>query len=73
MYTLNQPLTWAPDGMNIETIPAGEHDELPEKAIQIALELNILEEIERQELPPENTEKPEPEPEPEPVKKASKK
>lgn len=42
MVTLLKPLKWSPDGCRIETIEAGEHDEIPMRAIEIAEQIGIL-------------------------------
>lgn len=42
MVTLTKALKWSPDGIQVQTIPAGEHDSLPERAIQIAEQIGIL-------------------------------
>ncbi len=42
MITLLKPLKWSPDGCRIEIIAAGEHDELPARAIEIAEQIGIL-------------------------------
>lgn len=42
MVTLLKPLKWSPDGCRIEIIEAGEHEELPARAIEIAGQIGIL-------------------------------
>lgn len=42
MVKLLQTLKWSPDGCHVETISAGEHQELPPRAVEIALQLGIL-------------------------------
>lgn len=42
MPVLKQSLKWSPDGCRVETIPAGEYEELPVRAIEIAAQLGIL-------------------------------
>ncbi|MFO3903824.1 hypothetical protein AAHD62_04750 [Enterobacter hormaechei] len=42
MITLLKPLKWSPDGCRIEIIEAGEHEELPARAIEIAGQIGIL-------------------------------
>lgn len=42
MPVLKQNLKWSPDGCRVETIPAGEYEELPARAIEIAEQLGIL-------------------------------
>ncbi|WP_374684760.1 hypothetical protein [Scandinavium hiltneri] len=42
MIILLKPLKWSPDGCRIETIDAGEHEELPARAIEIAGQIGIL-------------------------------
>ncbi|MCX9065071.1 hypothetical protein NLN84_05645 [Citrobacter portucalensis] len=42
MVILLKPLKWSPDGCRIETIEAGEHDEIPARAIEIAGQIGIL-------------------------------
>lgn len=46
MVKLLKPLKWSPDGCRIETIAAGEHEELPARAIEIAEQIGILAEVE---------------------------
>lgn len=78
MVILLKPLKWSPDGCRIETIEAGEHDELPARAIEIAGQIGILAEAETgngEDIPPVPPPDPEPaplqdvppEPEPEPT------
>lgn len=78
MIILLKPLKWSPDGCRIETIEAGEHDELPARAIEIAEQIGILAEAETGSgevnppvPPPEPNPAPSqdalPEPEPEPT------
>ncbi|HAW3686735.1 TPA: hypothetical protein NVL72_004042 [Citrobacter freundii] len=55
MVILLKPLKWSPDGCQIETIEAGEHDELPARAIEIAVQIGILAEAETgsvEDIPP---------------------
>lgn len=42
MPVLKQCLKWSPDGCRVETIQAGEYEELPSRAIEIAAQLGIL-------------------------------
>jgi len=42
MFLLSESLRWSPDGCHVETIPAGEHPELPPRAVEIAGQLGIL-------------------------------
>lgn len=42
MPVLKTSLKWSPDGCRIEVIPAGEHPELPDRALEIASQLGIL-------------------------------
>ncbi|WET42503.1 hypothetical protein [Citrobacter enshiensis] len=42
MPVLKTSLKWSPDGCRIEVIPAGEHPELPGRALEIASQLGIL-------------------------------
>jgi len=78
MVILLKPLKWSPDGCRIETIAAGEHDELPARAIEIAGQIGILAEAEPgggEVIPPVPPTEPNPdpskdilpEPEPEPT------
>lgn len=63
MPVLKQSLKWSSDGCHVETIPAGEYEELPARAIEIAAQLGILgvdTEIE-QEIVTEHPEHPAPE------------
>ncbi|HFX7197795.1 TPA: hypothetical protein ACNVTR_004650 [Escherichia coli] len=64
--TLLKPLKWSPDGCRIEIIEAGEHEELPARAIEIAEQIGILyvdskpvETVaeQREQLEPEKTDK----------------
>lgn len=74
MPVLKQSLKWSPDGCHVETIPAGEYEELPARAIEIAAQLGILgvdTEIE-QEIVTEHPEHPE-HPAPEKTDKNAKK
>ncbi|EHM8973040.1 hypothetical protein [Escherichia coli] len=66
MITLLKPLKWSPDGCRIEIIEAGEHEELPARAIEIAEQIGILyvdskpvETVaeQREQLEPEKTDK----------------
>lgn len=65
MVTLLKPLKWSPDGCRIETIEAGEHDELPMRAIEIAEQIGILcvdsKPVQTVAEQPEQPEQPEPE------------
>lgn len=65
MVTLLKPLKWSPDGCRIETIEAGEHDELPMRAIEIAEQIGILyvdsKPVQAVAEQPEQPEQPEPE------------
>ena len=74
MPVLNQSLNWSPDGCRVETIPAGEHEELPTRAIEIAEQLGILgvDTGNEQEMFPEQPEQPE-QPAPEKTDKKAKK
>ena len=78
MVKFLKPLKWSPDGCRIETIAAGEHDELPARAIEIAGQIGILAESEKGSgevippvAPPDPDQAPSqdvsPEPEPEPT------
>lgn len=62
MPVLKQSLKWSPDGCRVETIPAGEHEELPTRAIEIAKQMGILgvDTGNEQETFPEQPEQPEP-------------
>lgn len=74
MPVLKQSLKWSPDGCRVETIQAGEYEELPSRAIEIAAQLGILgvdTENER-EIVSEQPEQPE-QPEPEKTDKKAKK
>lgn len=42
MFKLLTELKWSPDGCRVETIPKGEHEDLPERAVEIAIQLSIL-------------------------------
>ncbi len=42
MVTLLKALKWSPDGCRIETLPAGEHEDLPPRVLEIAEQLGIL-------------------------------
>ena len=42
MVKLLKPLKWSPDGCRIEIIEAGEHEEIPARAIEIAGQIGIL-------------------------------
>lgn len=65
MVTLLKPLKWSPDGCRIETIEAGEHDEIPMRAIEIAEQIGILyvdsKPVQTVAEQPEQPEQPEPE------------
>ncbi|HGF0769565.1 TPA: hypothetical protein ACF7ZB_001883 [Kluyvera georgiana] len=65
MVTLLKPLKWSPDGCRIETIEAGEYDELPMRAIEIAEQIGILyvnsKPVQTVAEQPEQPEQPEPE------------
>lgn len=78
MVILLNPLKWSPDGCRIEIIEAGEHDELPARAIEIAEQIGILAQAETgsgEVIPPVPPSEPNPapsqdalpEPEPEPT------
>lgn len=78
MFKLLAELKWSPDGCRVETIPRGEHEDLPERAIEIAGQLGILAETEPggvEVIPPVLPTEPNPapsqdilpEPEPEPT------
>ncbi|HAT4609368.1 hypothetical protein [Citrobacter freundii] len=74
MPVLKQSLKWSPDGCRVETIQAGDYEELPSRAIEIAAQLGILgvdTENER-EIVSEQPEQPE-QPEPEKTDKKAKK
>jgi len=42
MVKLLKPLKWSPDGCRIDIIEAGDHEELPARAIEIAEQIGIL-------------------------------
>lgn len=46
MVMLLKDLKWSPDGCRIETLPAGEHEDMPPRALEIADQLGILSAIE---------------------------
>ncbi|HAT3456194.1 TPA: hypothetical protein ACW7KA_004533 [Citrobacter freundii] len=74
MPVLKQSLKWSPDGCRVETILAGEHEELPVRAIEIAAQLGILgvDTENEQEIITEQPEQPE-QPAPEKTDKKAKK
>ncbi|HDL7190944.1 TPA: hypothetical protein PXM83_001280 [Yersinia enterocolitica] len=53
MHKLTKNLDWSPDGCHVETLPAGEYEELPARVLVIASQLNILElaDLQLPELP----------------------
>ena len=71
MITLLKALKWSPDGCRIETLPVGEHEDLPPRAIEIAEQLGILGAIEGGEKKPDADQQPEQPEQPE-QKKAKK-
>ncbi|MBW5875175.1 hypothetical protein [Yersinia enterocolitica] len=71
MHKLTKNLDWSPDGCHVETLPAGEYEELPARVLVIASQLNILELVDAQLLGQKADEQPE-QPE-QPVDKKSKK
>ena len=44
MVTLNKALRWSPDGIRVETLPAGEYEtaSLPARALEIAAHIGIV-------------------------------
>ncbi|WP_163371070.1 hypothetical protein [Endozoicomonas acroporae] len=44
MITIRKAFNWSPNGYDIETVPAGAHETLPERAVAIAEELGLIEE-----------------------------
>ncbi|EKN4723988.1 hypothetical protein GNO67_002986, partial [Yersinia enterocolitica] len=48
MHKLTKNLDWSPDGCHVETLPAGEYEELPARVLVIASQLNILELVDLQ-------------------------
>ncbi|EKN3496547.1 hypothetical protein RSF51_002098, partial [Yersinia enterocolitica] len=48
MHKLTKNLEWSPDGCHVETLPAGEYEELPDRVLVIASQLNILESVDFQ-------------------------
>ncbi|WP_448216284.1 hypothetical protein [Endozoicomonas sp. 2B-B] len=42
MITITKSFKWSPNGYDVETVAAGEHEELPERAQLIAKELGVL-------------------------------
>lgn len=71
MVTLLKALKWSPDGCRIETLPAGEHEDLPPRVLEIAEQLGILSAIEGGEKKPDADQQPEQPEQPE-QKKAKK-
>ena len=53
MITIKESFNWSPNGYDIETIEAGDHDELPDRAVAIAGELDLLADVEaeKKQLP----------------------
>lgn len=43
MFIIKKSFKWSPNGYDVETVEAGEHEELPEKVVEIAKELDVLE------------------------------
>ncbi|HDL7225487.1 TPA: hypothetical protein PXN00_001097 [Yersinia enterocolitica] len=48
MHKLIKNLDWSPDGCHVETLLAGEYEELPARVLVIASQLNILELVDLQ-------------------------
>ena len=44
MITIRKTFNWSPNGYDIETVPAGAHETLPERAVAIAEALGLIEE-----------------------------
>ena len=42
MITITKTFKWSPNGYDVETIATGEHEALPEEALNIAGELGVL-------------------------------
>ncbi|AMO58118.1 hypothetical protein GZ77_20500 [Endozoicomonas montiporae] len=42
MFTITKSFNWSPNGYDIETIEAGDHETLPDRAVVIAGELGFL-------------------------------
>ncbi len=72
MHKITRSFVWSPDGCHIARIEAGEHDELPERAVQIAEQLGFLG-VDNKPVVSQDPPEPEPEPEPEPVPTKKKK
>jgi len=55
MIKLTRALKWSPDGMRVETVEAGEYDQLPDRAVEIAAQLGILanDTVDESEIKPE--------------------
>ncbi len=71
MHKLTKNLEWSPDGCHVETLPAGEYEELPDRVLVIASQLNILESVDFQ-LPDQKADEQPEQPE-QPADKKSKK
>ncbi len=44
-FIIAAAFSWSPNGFDIEEVEAGEHEELPERAIEIAESLGVLNEV----------------------------
>lgn len=71
MHKLTKNLDWSPDGCHVETLHAGEYEELPARVLVIASQLNILELVDLQ-LPEQKADEQPEQPE-QPADKKSKK
>ena len=43
MITISKKFAWSPNGYEVETVPAGAYETLPERAVAIAHELGLVE------------------------------
>ena len=43
MITIKKSFQWSPNGYDVKTIDAGEHETLPDRAVEIASQLGLLE------------------------------